>query len=157
MTRPPDNEPPHEDPEREAWSLSISRWKLSASPLTPPQVDCSLARHGHLARSSYVLHHTLHRFEFWLSPEGHLREWCRRCLLLALFIAVPLLSFSPLVAMFLEHLTTWSAALLQICSNLAQIPGRLSAGVLIALSGGLLLRWLLKRGLLLPRLHLCLR
>ena len=51
-----------------------------------------------------------------------------------------LLSFSPLVAMFLEHLTTWSAALLQTCSNLAQIPGRLSAGVLIALSGGLLLR-----------------
>ncbi|RBP38616.1 hypothetical protein DES53_111135 [Roseimicrobium gellanilyticum] len=144
MTTSPDNEPPHEVSNRKEWSLAISRWKLSAIPLAPPRVDRSLPRQGHLARSTTVLHHTLHRFEFWLSPNGLLREWCRRCLLLALFTAVPLLCISPLVAVFLEHLTTWSAALLQICSNLAQIPGRLSAGVLIAVAGGLLLRWLLR-------------
>ncbi|RBP38201.1 hypothetical protein DES53_112199 [Roseimicrobium gellanilyticum] len=144
MTTPPDNEPPREVPNREAWSLAISRWKLSATPLTPPRVDRSLARHGHLARSATVLRHTLHQIEFWLSPNGLFREWCRRSLLLALFIAVPLLCFTPLVTVFLEHLITWSAALLQICSNLAQIPGRFSAGMLIALTGGLLLRWLLR-------------
>lgn len=144
MTTPPDNEPPHEVPNREACSLAILRWKSSATPLTPPLVDRVLGRQGHLARSATVLHHTLHRFEFWLSPNGLLREWCRRCLLLAMFLAVPLLCFSPLVAVFLEHLITWSAALLQTCSNLAQIPGRLSAGVLVALTGGLLLRWLLR-------------
>lgn len=91
-----------------------------------------------------VLRHAIHRFEYWLSPNGLFREWCHRCLLLALFLAVPGLSFSPLITVLLEHLTGWSAALLQICSNLAQIPGRLSAGVLIAIPGALLLRWLLR-------------
>jgi len=144
MTTLPDNELPHEVPNRKAWSLAISQWKLSATPLTPPLMDRSLAQQSHPMRTAMVLHYTLHRFEFWLSPNGLLREWCRRCLLLALFVAVPLLCFSPLVTVFLEHLITWSAALLQTCSNLAQIPGRLSTSVLIALSGGLLLRWLLR-------------
>jgi hypothetical protein len=110
----------------------------------PPRADRSLTQQDHLHRTMSVLRHAVFGFEYWLSPNGLFREWCRRCLLLALFLAVPVLCFSPLVTVLLDHLTGWSAALLQICSNLAQIPGRLSTGLLIAVPGALLLRWLLR-------------
>ena len=107
-------------------------------------MDGTLGSQHFLARTAVVLMHTLLRLEYWLSPSGLLREWTRRCLLLTIFIAIPALCLAPMVTTLLEHLSAWSAALLEISSNLAQIPGRLSAGVLIALAGGFLLRWLLR-------------
>ena len=142
MTTPSANPPPEAVAGSDRLSLTATRWKWSLTPVPPPRVDRALARGNYLARTAGVLRHSVLRLEYWLSPNGLLREWCRRCLLLALFLAVPLLCFSPLVTVFLEHLTIWSAALLQICSNLAQIPGHLSIGVLIAIPGALLLRWL---------------
>lgn len=144
MTTPPRRRSPGETLSARARSLVTSPWKSPDTPLTPPRVEGSLAEEDHLHRTMSVLRHSILRCEYWLSPNGLFREWCRRCLLLALFIAVPLLCFSPLVTVFLEHLTAWSAALLEICSNLAQIPGHLSVGVLIAIPGALMLRWLLR-------------
>ena len=142
MTTPPDDSLIDAAAVTQAMPLAVSQWKLCATPLVPPRVDRALTRSNYLARTAGVLRHAVLRFEYWLSPNGLLREWCRRCLLLALFIAVPLLCFSPLVTVFLEHLTTWSAALLQTCSNLARIPGSPSVALLIAVPGALLLRWL---------------
>lgn len=144
MIPPPAANHPNGPHGSNALAFPASPWALSAIPLPPPRVDPTLGSQHFVPRTAVVLRHTLLRFEYWLSPSGLLREWIRRCLLLAVFVAIPALCVAPMVTTLLEHLTAWSAALLEICSNLAQIPGRLSAGVLIALAGGLLLRWLLR-------------
>lgn len=111
-------------------------------PLSRPRASEEVTSPDPLRRSAAVFTHTVLRTEYWLSPNGLLREWLRRWLLLAVLTCVPVFLFSPLIALLLEHLTVWSASLLTLCTNLAAIPGRIANGLMLVVGGVLLLRWL---------------
>lgn len=123
-------------------SMSV---KLQPTAIHPPRVDPMLTRLDHLPRAAEVLRYTVQRMEHWLSPQGLLREWFRRNLRLALAVTLPLLLFAPAMTLLLTHATQWSAQLLDVAGNLAQIPGKISPGVMITAAGCLLLRWLMRR------------
>lgn len=116
--------------------------RLTPVPLPVPRASAEVSSPDVLRRSAAVFIHTVLRAEHWLSPNGLLREWLRRWLLLAVLTCVPVFLFSPIIAVLLEHLTLWSASLLNICTNLAAIPGRIANGLFLVVGGVLLLRWL---------------
>ncbi len=125
-------------------TMRLTQW-FQPTAIDPPQVYPRLTKLRPLPRAGEVLRYTFHRAEHWLSPGGLLREWVRHNLRLALVVTIPLLIFAPALTLMMTHATEWSAQLLDIAGNLAQIPRRISPGVLITAAGCLLLRWLTRR------------
>jgi len=125
-------------------TVRLTQW-FQPTAIDPPQVYPRLTKLRPLPRAGEVLRFTVHRAEHWLSPGGLLREWVRHNLRLAFVVTIPLLMFAPAMSLLLSHATDWSAQLLDIAGNLAQIPRRISPGVMITAAGCLLLRWLTRR------------
>jgi len=73
--------------------------------------------------------------EFWISPDGSLREWIRLNAYAALFIAIPTFIIVPIVTALLTQFVTWTALLGTIIKNLvmAQCLGMVCIGLLMAL------------------------
>lgn len=114
--------------------LVLQHWQ--PTPLAAPQVDPELPRLTALERSAEVFRYWIHRFEYWLSPMGWLREWLRFNLRFALLLAVPSLLVVPLISFALGQLSSWSALLAQTTSRMILFP--LSALMIVGLVSGLI-------------------
>lgn len=123
--------------------LRVQQW-LQPSPVAPPRIDPDFVRLDPVRRSAEVLRYSSLRLEYWLCAGGLLREWLRRNLRLAAALTIPLLLFAPALTLLFKHGIAWSVQLAEIADNLAQIPSRISPGVLITAAGCLLLRRLLR-------------
>lgn len=93
-----------------------------------------------LERTVEVIRFSAQRAERWLSPGGGLREWVRWNVRLGCLIAMPTLVLVPLLTLLLAQITTWTALLVQIATNLALALGAMVlaaalAGVLLAALG----------------------
>ena len=80
-----------------------SRSSLGWSPrcLQPPQVDPALTELHTVVRVAEVLRYSGLKFEYWLSPGGHVREVARLSILLAVILGFPVLMVLPLVTLLL--------------------------------------------------------
>ena len=128
-------------PAPQAAGLTI--W-LAPTPVTSPEVDPQITRLSPIERSAEVLRYSIRRAEYWLSPEGLLREWIRRILRLAMALAVPTVLLAPLITLLLFRLQAWSASVLEIVQNISKIPAQLSSGLFFAGVAYLLFRWLMR-------------
>src|SRR5687767_2020170 len=102
----------------------FSRLKLNwhPQPVAEPKIDPQLDQLDHLQRTAEVLHYSMRRLEFWLSPGGTLREWLRFNVVVTAVLGIPALLIVPLITYLLEQFTTWTTLLTRIGSNLIVFP-----------------------------------
>ena len=117
----------------------ITRRFLRAAPLAIPQPPLGLTRLRPLERSTETLRFSVARFEFWLSPGGHLRECLRLGLWLWCVLTMIGVFVAPAVTYLLTQATTWTGLLARIVHNLMLLP--LGIGTFLLSLAGLLLVW----------------
>ncbi len=113
--------------------IVIRRWQ--PEPLPEPEVDHDLPHLSAIERSAEVIGFTCRRFEYWISPQGVLREWFKFNLRLALGLAVPAMLVAPLVTLALKQFNEWIDLITRTTSNMVLVP--LSAMLVIGLIAGL--------------------
>lgn len=91
-------------------------------PVIRPHVDHDLPKLTALERAAEVIRYMLHRFEFWVSPKGSLREFIRFNVRLALLLAIPALTVAPLITLALEQFQLWMTLLAQTVSGFVLFP-----------------------------------
>ena len=106
------------------------RHELGWSPrcLSPPTVDPALTELHPVVRSAEVLRYSLAKFEYWISPGGHVREVLRLSSLLAALLGIPALIVMPLVTLLLTQVLCGLNLLVKIVINLACIAAALVVG-----------------------------
>jgi hypothetical protein len=100
-----------------------------------PVVDRELPLLTGLERAAEVCRFMTHKLEYALSPLGHLREFIKFNIRLAICIAIPILMVAPLVTVALKQFQLWIDLLAKTTSNLVLFP--LSVILVIGLISGL--------------------
>jgi hypothetical protein len=110
-----------------------SRCQLGWSPrcLQCPQVDPALTELHAVVRVAEVLRYSGLKFEYWLSPGGHVREVARLSILLAVVLGFPVLMVLPLVTLLLVQVAGWTDLILKILLNAAVIAAAIIAAIVI--------------------------
>ena len=103
--------------------------------LSIPRVDPGFGSLTCAERAAEVMRYSMRKAEYWLSPKGHLREWLRFNLKLALLLAVPALLVVPVITFALGQFGIWATTLSQTTSTMVLFP--LSALLVIGLISGL--------------------
>ena len=101
-------------------TLLRTRW--NPRPLDPPSVDSKLESLSALARSAESLRYGILTTEFWLSPQGQVREWLRSHTRAAVLLASPAFLVMPIVTFILWQFATWMALLVGIWGKLIIFP-----------------------------------
>ena len=91
-------------------------------PIQKPTVDTHLNNLSPLSRSTECIRYSLLSIEFWISPDGHLREWLRRNLMLYAWLIVPAIFVMPAIGFILWQLTGWLSMLTGIVGKLIFLP-----------------------------------
>jgi hypothetical protein len=112
--------------------------KLKASwqptPINRPQVDANLEKLDGLTRSAESFRYSILSIEWWISPNGRLREWLRHNTRLACWLIVPAVMVVPVVTFLLWQLLKWVRMLTSIAGGLIILPVLgLVAAVVIAM------------------------
>jgi hypothetical protein len=118
---------------KQARQIVIRRWQ--PEPLSEPVIDDALPHLSAIERSAEVISFTCRRFEYWLSPQGTLREWFKFNLRLAIGFAVPALLVAPLVTLALNQFNLWIDVISKTTSNVVLVP--LSVLLVVGLIAGL--------------------
>lgn len=100
---------------------AIREW--NPQPLKRPTVHPQLLEMDALARAAEVTRYGLARAEYWLSPEGWLREWWRRFLFLAAAIGAPAALLVPIITFVLTAIAAWVGLMVGIVTGLVLIAG----------------------------------
>src|SRR5438105_4205732 len=89
--------------------------------LNPPRVDPKLTRLTPLERAAEVLRYSVLRAEYWLSPDGAMRQRVRFALRVWIYVMMAAL-IVPTITAVIQHVTGWTAMSADIVRNIAQIP-----------------------------------
>jgi hypothetical protein len=101
-----------------AW---ISRhWQPSK--ITQPKVDPDLSNLNAAQQFAEVIRFNLLSFEWWVSPNGRLREWLRLNGKVSSILLIPAVLVMPLVTLILWQLVLWIGWLLSITTKLILLP-----------------------------------
>jgi hypothetical protein len=113
------------------WKRLPSRLSLHwrPIPIEPPQVDQDETRLPPIERSAEVIRYSLLKMEYWISPNGRLREWLRFNLAVAFIIGIPALLIVPIVTLLLGSVVTWADSLAMAAWNLVRFVGSLIAAI----------------------------
>ncbi len=108
------------DPQRDTcgWHRQLWQRHWKRKPLTSPTVDPDLAQLSGLQRAAEVFRYTLLSLEWWLSPNGTLREWCKLNGKIWSVLLIPSVLVVPLVTVLLWQIATWLAFLVTIAGRL---------------------------------------
>ncbi len=96
-----------------------------------PRVEPDLSRMGPIERSAEVIRYSLCRAEYWISPNGWLREWFRLNLWFAVVLAIPAILVAPLAGYLLELMAESSGLMAEVAQNLSQLPEGLRSVVIV--------------------------
>ena len=110
-----------------------SRCELGWSPrhLQCPQVDPALTELHPVVRVAEVLRYSGLKFEYWISPGGHVREVARLSIMLAILLGFPVLMVLPLVTLLLVQVAGWTDLILKILLNAAAIAAAIVAAIVV--------------------------
>ena len=84
-------------------------------------VNASLDQMNGLQRATESFHYVVLSIEYWISPNGHIREWLRRNVLLCAWLIVPAVFVMPVVGFILWQFTMWLSMLTGIVGKLILI------------------------------------
>jgi hypothetical protein len=99
---------------------TIVQWK--PQPNCKPLVDKKLEKLDPLSRSAECFRYFLLSVEFWLFPNGDVREWLRNNLLMSVVLLIPALFVMPVIGLILWQLTGWLSMLQTIAGKLIVLP-----------------------------------
>jgi hypothetical protein len=113
------------------WRQFLQRhWQ--PTPIEPPIADAEIEKLNGLQRSAEVFRFNLLSLEWWLSPNGRLREWLKLHGKISSILLIPAVLVVPLVTFILWQIATWIAFLVQIAGGLIVLPlAALAAAILI--------------------------
>ena len=127
-TKPTHQQPPQN--ESKFQQLLHRYW--TPKPIRTPTVDPELRNLSGIERVAESLRYTVLSIEWWLSPNGTLREWLKINGKVSSILLIPAVLVIPLVTFIVWQLATWIVLLVQIASNLILLPlAALAAGILI--------------------------
>ena len=112
--------------------------------LAPPMVDPQLTSLTPLERAAEVLRYSVLRAEYWLSPDGVMRQWVRFALRLWIYVMMAAL-IAPSVTAVIQHVTGWTAMSAEIVQNIAEIPLGLGKFLLACFALVILFRLLFRK------------
>ena len=95
-------------------------WK--PTPITPPAVDPQLEEMNGLQRSAEVFRYSILSAEWWLSPNGTLREWFKLNGKVGSVLLIPAVLVIPLITFILWQVGTWIVILVGIAGHLIILP-----------------------------------
>lgn len=87
-------------------------------PIRKPVVNTQLDDLNALQRTTESFRYTALSIEHWISPEGNVREWFRRNLLLCAWLIVPAIFVMPVVGFILCQVNGWLSMLTGIGGKL---------------------------------------
>lgn len=104
-------------------------------PIKPPKVNPNTGHLSGVQRSAEVIRHSLLSFEWWISPNGALREWFKINSKITSFLIIPAVIVMPLVTLILWQIAQWIGFMVSICGNLILLPlaGLVIAGLLFVI------------------------
>src|SRR5437764_4906765 len=89
--------------------------------LKPPRIDPKLTSLTPLERAGEVIRYSILRAEYWLSPDGAMRQRVRFALRLWIYVIIAAL-IAPSITAVIQHFTGWTAMSAEIVTNIAEIP-----------------------------------
>ena len=95
-------------------------WEPKA--VEPPTVDPEIGNLSPIQRSAESIRYSVLSAEFWLSPDGQVREWLRHNGKLALLIGIPVFLILPIVTFALWQVACWLGMLVSIAGHLILFP-----------------------------------
>jgi hypothetical protein len=101
---------------------SLFTFGWNPKPIKEPEVDPELLDLDPLTRSAESIRYSILSLEFWISPNGQVREWIRNNTRLAMILAIPALVILPIITFALWQLVSWLVALGVIAGQLIVIP-----------------------------------
>jgi hypothetical protein len=116
------------------------RQHWNPKPIEEPTVDPDLSELNGLQRAAESLRYTILSIEWWLSPNGSLREWLKLNSKIGSFLLIPAVLVVPLVTFILWQVWKWTGWLNGIAGNLLLFPLAAFAAVLVTLAVIALLR-----------------
>src|SRR3954447_1404674 len=87
-------------------------------PIPQPHVDPELSKLNGLQRAAESFRYTILSIEWWLSPNGKLREWLRLNGRISSVLIIPAVLIVPLVTVILWQIWQWTGWLVAIAGNL---------------------------------------
>src|SRR6266567_5662223 len=112
--------------------------------LNRPRVDPKLTSLTPVERAAEVLRYSVLRAEYWLSPDGVMRQRLRFAVRLWVYVMIAAL-IAPSVTAVIQHVTGWAAMSAEIVQNIAQIPLGLCKFLLACFAVVILFRLLFRR------------
>ncbi len=112
--------------------------------LKPPRVDPKLTKLTPLERAAEALRYSVLRAEYWLSPEGAMRQRVRFALRLWIYVMIAAL-IAPGVTAVIQHITGWTAMSAEAVKNITEIPLGLGKFLLACFAVVVLFRLLFRR------------
>jgi hypothetical protein len=91
-------------------------------PIEEPEVDPDLPHLDPLTRSAESIRYSILSLEFWMSPDGQVREWLRNNTRLVVVLAIPVLIILPIITFALWQFVSWLVALGVIAGQIIVIP-----------------------------------
>lgn len=87
-----------------------------------PEIDPDLPKLTALQRSAEVIRYWINGIEYWVSPNGLIREWFRWNLWAAFVIGIPAFLVVPIVTFLFSQFDLWSLLFMKIVVNLIMFP-----------------------------------
>jgi hypothetical protein len=118
------------------WQRITALWQ--PSPIVPPTVDPLFPDMENVERAAESWRYNILSLEYWLSPNGALREYLRQVVRLSLPLGAPALLVIPIITFILASFLKWTVLL-------ASIAWRTIVLMLVLLVGGVvtLFNWLM--------------
>lgn len=124
--------------------LSTTSESSELSQLNPPRIDPKLSTLPPLERAAEVLRYSVLRAEYWLSPEGAMRQRIRFALRVCAYVAIAAL-IAPGITAVIRQITGWTAMLADVVQNIAEIPLGVGKFLLACFAVVILFRLLFRR------------
>lgn len=124
--------------------LSTEPGSSELTQLNPPRIDPELTNLTPLERAAEVLRYSVLRAEYWLSPEGAMRQRVRFALRLWIYVMIAAL-IAPGITAVIQHVTGWTAMSAEAVKNITEIPLGLGKFLLACFAVVILVRLLFRR------------
>ena len=124
--------------------LSTTTEPSELTQLNAPRVDPKLTNLTPLERAAEVIRYSVLRAEYWLSPDGVMRQRVRFALRLWVYVVIAAL-IAPGITAVIRDVTGWTAMSAEIVQNIAEIPLGLGKFLLACFAVVILFRLLFRR------------
>ena len=98
------------------------KWWIQSRTIQPPTVTRELHQLDGLTRSAESIRYGILSLEWWISPNGRLREWLRRNAFIALWLGIPAGLVMPVVSFILYRVLEWTEMINRITRHLILLP-----------------------------------